>query len=108
VSERRGEIGLCSALGAGRRHIRYQFLTESVLLSAVGGIAGVAIGVAVTVGYALSRGWETVSRPVRSPAASRGCSQAPLPGSTQPPGPPALPKGGAPLNLMLPTVMTVN
>jgi putative ABC transport system permease protein len=44
VLERRGEIGLCSALGAGRRHIRYQFLTESVLLSAVGGIAGVAIG----------------------------------------------------------------
>ena len=42
VLERRGEIGLRRALGATRRHIRSQFLAESALLAALGGIAGLA------------------------------------------------------------------
>jgi putative ABC transport system permease protein len=60
VLERRGEIGLRRALGATRRHVRWQFLVESVLLSAGGGVLGAALGAAVTVGYPLSRDWTVV------------------------------------------------
>src|SRR6516165_6592496 len=52
VIERRGEIGLRRALGATRPDIAGQFLSESLLLSLLGGIAGAAISVAVTAGYA--------------------------------------------------------
>src|SRR3954466_14117335 len=57
VLERRSEIGLRRALGATRRHIAVQFLTESVLLGAMGGAAGAVIGVLVTAGYDTNRGW---------------------------------------------------
>jgi putative ABC transport system permease protein len=57
VLERRAEIGVRRALGATRRHIRLQFLVESMLLAGLGGVAGVALGAAITAGYAHSRGW---------------------------------------------------
>jgi putative ABC transport system permease protein len=60
VLERRPEIGLRRSLGATRGHIRQQFLTESLLLSTLGGSAGVALGSLVTMGYAASQGWPTV------------------------------------------------
>jgi len=44
VSERTREIGLRKALGARRRDIVWQILTESVTLSVLGGMAGTAIG----------------------------------------------------------------
>mgnify|MGYP001183630092 CR=1 FL=1 len=58
VLERRSEIGLRRALGATRRHIGMQFLSESLILSALGGIGGIIIGVGVTPGYAAAQGWQ--------------------------------------------------
>ena len=61
--ERRSEIGLRRALGATRGHIVGQFLTEALLLVGTGGMLGVALGSAVSIGYANSQGW-LVSLPI--------------------------------------------
>jgi putative ABC transport system permease protein len=60
VLERRPEIGLRRALGATGGQIRTQFVTESLLLSLVGGLGGTVLGTLITSGYAVSRGWPTV------------------------------------------------
>jgi putative ABC transport system permease protein len=54
VLERRTEIGLRRALGATKRQVGSQFLTESVMLSALGGVGGVVLGSAATAAYAVA------------------------------------------------------
>jgi putative ABC transport system permease protein len=46
VTERTREIGLRMAVGSSRKHIVEQFLAEAILISLVGGIAGILIGIA--------------------------------------------------------------
>ncbi|MFI0354510.1 ABC transporter permease [Actinomadura sp. 9N407] len=60
VLERRREIGLRRSLGATRGQIRVQFLTESLLVSALGGTAGLVLGTLATLSYALVQGWPPV------------------------------------------------
>jgi putative ABC transport system permease protein len=60
VLERRSEIGLRRALGATKNHIRVQFLAEATLLGALGGAAGVTLGVLATLVYAHTKHWATV------------------------------------------------
>ena len=48
VTERTGEIGLRKALGAKPRSIQVQFLMESVILSLLGGVIGVGLGLLVS------------------------------------------------------------
>jgi putative ABC transport system permease protein len=55
VLERRGEIGLRRALGATRRHISSQFLAESALLAALGGIVGLLFGAIATWLYSVGQ-----------------------------------------------------
>jgi putative ABC transport system permease protein len=57
VMERRGEIGLRRALGATRRHIGLQFVSEALALAVVGGVLGVLLGAGLAVAYALSQDW---------------------------------------------------
>jgi putative ABC transport system permease protein len=60
VLERRSEIGLRRALGATKRLIRTQFLSEAILLALIGGVAGVAAGVVSTAVYSWTKHWLVV------------------------------------------------
>ena len=60
VLERRAEIGLRRSFGATRGQIRLQFLAESLLLSAIGGVGGAVLGITVTALYASTQSWPPV------------------------------------------------
>ena len=63
VLERRAEIGVRRALGARRRHIAGQFLTESATLGTLGGILGTSLGILVVVFVSAQREWTTTLDP---------------------------------------------
>lgn len=60
VLERRSEIGLRRALGATKRNIRTQFLSEAILLALIGGAVGVTAGAISTAVYAHLKHWTAV------------------------------------------------
>lgn len=57
ISERRYEIGLRMAIGAQPKDIQLMFLMEAIMLSVMGGLAGVVVGELVTYIIALFSGW---------------------------------------------------
>ena len=63
VLERVGEIGVRRALGSARRHIAFQFLTESAATGLLGGIAGASLGVLTVVIVSAAQQWTPVLEP---------------------------------------------
>jgi len=63
VTERTREIGIRRALGAKQRHIVMQFLVETVVLSVGGGLAGIALGLAIPLGVEHFADMKTLVQP---------------------------------------------
>ena len=63
VTERTREIGLRMAVGARRRHIRWQFLIEAIALSLVGGLIGSVVGALGAISIAWQAEWPVLISP---------------------------------------------
>ena len=60
VHERTREIGVRRAVGARQVDIRNQFVIESFAITAVGGVVGILVGLAIAKGVAAYAGWKTI------------------------------------------------
>ena len=60
VTERTREIGLRKAIGASNKDIMVQFLIEAVLMSFIGGVAGIILGVAIAILIPVFSGWAVI------------------------------------------------
>ena len=63
VTERTREIGIRMAVGAKSKHIRVQFILESLVLGLAGGIAGIVLGVGVAAVTSGVFGWPVITSP---------------------------------------------
>ena len=63
VTERTREIGLRMSIGAKGRHILWQFLIEAVIISVVGGIIGVLLGIGAAAAIKYIAGWPVFVQP---------------------------------------------
>ncbi len=64
VTERTREIGLRMAIGATEGNVQQQFLTEAVVLSLMGGVAGILFGLTASYVITQTLGWPVLVSPI--------------------------------------------